>query len=172
MSWNSFSKVNFYLDKFGSKVTSGSASGNVVKLQLSSAGTTTSTLDYLEDAHWSYNEATSSLLYGANGIAALTFADVAIEPSSPYLAWASNSAQGLTAGVNDGPLQDPDYDGIVNLLEFTLAGAPLVSSSSVLPKPAQDGGNWVFEYDRSVASRPPGTTQVVEYGDDLQDGPR
>ena len=69
--------------------------------------------------------------------------------------------------MNDGPLQDPDHDGIVNLLEFTLTGAPMVSSQAILPKPAQDGGNWVFEYDRSVASRPPGTTQVVEYGDDL-----
>jgi len=167
MSWSNFSKPNYWLDKVGSKVTSGSASGHVVKLQLSSAGTTTSTLDYLEDAHWSYNEATSSLLYGANGIGALTFADVAIEPSSPYLAWAAAPAQGLTAGVNDGPLQDPDRDGIVNLLEFALTGAPLVSSQVILPKPAQDGGNWVFEYDRSVASRPPGTSQVVEYGGDL-----
>jgi hypothetical protein len=78
MAWNTYAKANFYLDKVGSKVSSGSASGNVVKLQLSSAGGTNSTLDYLEDAHWSYNEATSSLLYGTNTIPALTFADVAI----------------------------------------------------------------------------------------------
>jgi len=80
MSWNSLSKANFWLDKVGSKVSSGSVSGNVVKLQLSSAGATTSTLDYLEDLYWSYTEATSSLLNGTNGIPALTFADVPIEP--------------------------------------------------------------------------------------------
>jgi len=81
MSWNSFSTANYWLDKVGSKVSSGSVSGKVVKLQLSSAGTTNSTLDYLEDDHWSYNEATSSLLKGSNGIAALTFADVPIYTS-------------------------------------------------------------------------------------------
>jgi hypothetical protein len=82
MSWSNFSKVNYYVDKVSGKVTSGSASGHVVKLQLTAAATATSTLDYLEDNYWSYNEATSSLLYGANGIGALTFADVAIgEPT-------------------------------------------------------------------------------------------
>ena len=78
MAWNSYSKANFYLDKVGGKVSSGSASGNVVKLQLSSAGGTNSTLDYLEDEHWSYTETTSSLLYGTNGIPALTFSDVPV----------------------------------------------------------------------------------------------
>ena len=28
-------------------------------------------------------------------------------------------------------------------------------------------GSWSFTYNRSVASRPPGTTQIVEYGDNL-----
>jgi len=167
MSWNSFSTANYWLDKVGSKVTSGSVSGNVVKLQLSSAGTTTSTLDYLEDTHWSYGETTSSLLYGANGIGALTFADVAIAPSSPYYSWTADSAQGLTAGVNDGPMDDPDHDGICNLLEFALGGAPMVASRTRLPVSSQTGGNLIFEYDRSVASRPPNTTQIVEYGGNL-----
>jgi len=169
MSWSSFSTANYWLDKVGSKVTSGSAAGNIVKLQLSSAGTATSTLDYLEDAHWSYTESTSSLLYGANGIPALTFADVAIAPSSPYLAWAANSAQGLTGGLNDGPLDDPDHDGISNLLEFALGGAPMVASRDRLPVSSPSGGNLVFEYDRSAASRPPDTTQIVEYSTNLKD---
>ena len=166
MSWNSFSLPNYWLDKVGSKVTSGSVSGNIIKLELSSAGTTTSTLDYLEDTHWSYTETTSSLLYGANGIAALTFADVAIAPSSPYYAWAA-SGQGLTAGLNDGPNDDPDHDGIPNLLEFALGGAPMTPSRAILPVSSQNAGNLVFEYDRSVASRPPDTTQIVEYGSNL-----
>jgi len=92
---------------------------------------------------------------------------VNVEPSS-FSAWAADPAQGLTAGVNDGPLQDPDHDGIVNLMEFTLGGAPMVASSSILPKLTQaTGGDWAFEYDRSDLSLAPATTQVVEYGSDL-----
>ena len=84
-----------------------------------------------------------------------------------YDAWAADSAQGLTAEENDGPLDDPDKDGIANLLEFALGGAPMVSSPSILPKSAVSGGEWIFEYDRSDLSRPPATTQVVEYSNDF-----
>ena len=86
---------------------------------------------------------------------------------SPFSTWASNPAQGLTVGVNNGPLDDPDRDGICNLLEFTLGGAPMVSSQSILPTLTFSGGNWLFEYNRSTLSAPPATTQVVEYGSDL-----
>jgi hypothetical protein len=231
VSWNSFSTANYYVDNVGGKVTSGSASGNVVTLQLNSAAATTATLDYVNDNFWNFGESTSSLLYGANTIPALTFADVAIEPASltqtisfgalpaktfgdtsfaltatassgltlkagtttitasqagnasysaatpvaqlltvnalSYASWATDPAQGLTAGVNDGPLDDPDHDGVANLIEFTLGGAPMVSSQSVMPKLALLGGNWVFEYDRNDASIAPATIQVVEYGSDL-----
>jgi autotransporter-associated beta strand protein len=167
MGWNSFSKVNFYLDKVGGKVTSGSASGKIVKLQLSSAAAATATLDYLEDNYWTPNDF-STLLYGANTLPALTFADVAIAPPpTPYSIWAADPAQGLTAGVNDGPLDDPDRDGIANLLELVLSGAPMASSRSILPTLKSVGGTWTFEYDRSDLSLPPATTQVVEYGSDL-----
>jgi hypothetical protein len=90
------------------------------------------------------------------GLAAVTFDS-----------WASNPTQQLTAGVNDGPLDDPDQDGIVNLLEFALGGTPMVASLQVLPKLARSGGEWLFEYDRNDFSRPPGITQVVEYSNDL-----
>ena len=255
MSWSSFSQPNYYLDDVGGKVTSGSESGNVVTLQLNSAVAATTTLDYLNDNNWNFNESTSSLLYGANAIPALTFADVPIGPSIPasvsatggdnqvaltwtastgatgyniqrsitnggpytvigtaagasytdstatngttyyyvvsatlgagqsgnsnqvsatpaapvsaYSAWASNPAQGLTVGVNDGALDDPDRDGIYNLIEFTLGGAPTVSSQAILPVLAKSGGDWVFEYDRSDVSMAPATTQIVEYGSNL-----
>ena len=84
-----------------------------------------------------------------------------------YESWASDSAQGLTAGVNNGPADDPDKDGIPNLIEFALGGAPMVSSQSNLPALTKSAGGWVFEYDRGDLSLSPATTQVVEYGSNL-----
>ena len=84
----------------------------------------------------------------------------------PFEAWAAAPAQGLTVGVNNGPLDDPERDGIGNLMEFTLGGAPMFSSSLALPKLTRSGNNWLFEYDRSDLSLPV-TAQVVEYGSDL-----
>ena len=83
-----------------------------------------------------------------------------------YASWASAPAQGLSAGVNDGPADDPDHDGIANLLEFALGGAPLVSWQAMLPVLTQAAGVWVFEYERSHAALS-ATTQVVEYGSGL-----
>jgi autotransporter-associated beta strand protein len=169
MYWTDDSTYLFFLDGVSGKVGSGTVSGRTVKLQLSpvSAVSTASTITYLKGIGWDGLQA--KLLRGANGIAALTFADVPIAATapSPYAAWAADPAQGLTSGVNDGPLQDADLDGITNLLEFALGGVPMVSSQAILPVPAQDGANWVFEYDRSALSRPPDTTQIVEYGNDL-----
>ena len=172
MSWNSYSKPNYYLDKVANKVASGNVDAvnkKLVKLQLSAPGTTTSTLDYLEDAYWNYTESVSSLLYGANAIPALSFADVPVATTapSPYGDWAANPAQGLTGGVNDGLMDDPDHDGIPNLLEFALGGNPSVASRTILPVLTHAAGAWAFEYDRSDLSLPPATTQVVEYGSDL-----
>ena len=84
-----------------------------------------------------------------------------------YASWAKHPAQGLTAGVNDGPTDDPDHDGISNLLEFTLGGVPMVASRTILPVLSKPSVAWVFEYERSNLSLPPATTQTVEYGDDL-----
>ena len=87
---------------------------------------------------------------------------------SPFNTWVADPAQGLTAGVNDGPSDDPDHDGIVNLLEFVLGGAPMLAGQEILPQLRDSpGGVRTFEYDRSKLSPPPATTQVVEYGSDL-----
>jgi autotransporter-associated beta strand protein len=84
-----------------------------------------------------------------------------------YESWASNPMHGLTAGVNNGPLDDPDKDGIRNLLEFALGGAPMISSQSNMPVISKLGGDWVFEYERSDLSLSPATVQIVEYGSNL-----
>jgi hypothetical protein len=64
-------------------------------------------------------------------------------------------------------MQDPDIDGNVNLLEFVLGGAPLVSSQTILPMLVKIGSGWTFEYYHSDISISPATLQVVEYGNDL-----
>ena len=75
MVWNSAATVNLFLDRVAGKVSSGSASGNVIKLTLT--GTSTAqTIDYLEDSIW--DGTSGNLLRGSNGIAALTFCDVEI----------------------------------------------------------------------------------------------
>ncbi len=83
-----------------------------------------------------------------------------------YQSWATQAAQGLTPGVNDSPSADPDGDGISNLMEFALGGAPMVCLQSILPTFTKPASDWVFEYDRSDAAQT-STTQVVEYGSDL-----
>jgi hypothetical protein len=50
---------------------------------------------------------------------------------SLYQSWAT--ANSLTSGLNDGPTQDPENDGLVNLLEYALGGTnPLLASVSTV----------------------------------------
>ncbi len=88
--------------------------------------------------------------------------------ASTFEAWAALPAHGLAPGVNDGPMDDPDFDGIVNIIEFGLGGEPMVRSPEILPRMEKSPEGWVFAYDRNDLSRPPATTQVVEYSPDLQ----
>ncbi len=87
-------------------------------------------------------------------------------PTVTFTSWAADPEHGLTTALNDGPLDDPDHDGVPNLLEFALGGAPMISSQWILPR-LNPGGSWVFEYERGDASRPPFTQQTVEYSSDL-----
>ncbi len=130
------------------------------------------------DASFQASITTHSLSIGSNNITATYAGNTGNSASScpalsqvitgsPFEVWASNTAHGLTVGVNDGPLHDPDKDGISNLLEFTLGGAPMVSSQSDLPAFSKAAGDWVFEYERSDLSLSPATVQIVEYGSNL-----
>jgi autotransporter-associated beta strand protein len=110
---------------------------------------------------------TQSYIVTAQDLTTKTYAVAVTVALSPYADWASNSEQGLTAGVNDGPLADPDRDGISNLLEFTLGGAPMAGSRTILPALTYIGGAWLFEYERSDLSLAPASLQEVEYGSDL-----
>ncbi len=118
-----------------------------------------------EGYHWDWNAESYFNIGESMAQAMMTL--VPTFSSTPFSAWALDPAQGLTPGVNDGLLDDPDFDGISNLLEFALHGHPLMSSPAVLPTLTESAGAWVFTYNRSVASRPPATIQIVEYGNDL-----
>ena len=63
----------FYLDGEAGKVASGSVTGNVLTLKLT-APATAKTITYLTDRKWD----PKTLLYGTNGLAALTFCEVPI----------------------------------------------------------------------------------------------
>ncbi len=89
--------------------------------------------------------------------------EVTSEVADPYADWAA--ANGLTAGVNDGPLDDPDMDGIANLLEFVLGGNPLAADTSILPAAEVTETDFVFTFNRSAASTE--TPQTFQWSTDL-----
>ena len=78
MVWTDALASQFYLNGKAGKVASGAVSGNVVKLKLA-ADATAKTITYLVDKRWNIK----NLLYGENGIAALTFCEVPILPRKP-----------------------------------------------------------------------------------------
>jgi hypothetical protein len=78
MVWTDALASQFYLDGKAGKVASGAVSGNVVRLKLAADATAT-TITYLVDKRWDIK----NLLYGENGIAALTFCEVPILPRKP-----------------------------------------------------------------------------------------
>ncbi len=115
--------------------------------------------------HWNGNGEGYFQIGEAMGEAMLEL--LSTTPQSAFQTWAADPAQGLTKDVNDGPLDDPDFDGIHNLLEFVLRGNPMVGDSSILPTGnAPSAGTWTFEYDRNKDSVPD-VAQVVEHTTDF-----
>jgi alpha-galactosidase len=115
--------------------------------------------------HWNGNGESYFQIGEAMGEAMLEL--LSGTPQSAFQTWAANPAQGLTAGVNDGPLDDPDFDSIYNLLEFVLQGNPMQRNINILPGVLEpSAGNWIFQFDRNRDSVP-GVTQIVEYTTDF-----
>lgn len=89
---------------------------------------------------------------------------------SPYSRWASDAVNGLTVGVDDGPTQDPDHDGISNLMEYVLGGVPAgagAANLTILPTQTLTATDLVLTFHRSDLSEGD-TTQVVEWSTDLK----
>jgi autotransporter-associated beta strand protein len=86
-----------------------------------------------------------------------------------YAAWAGDPANGLTAGVNDGPAQDPDFDGIANLLEYVLGGIPAgpgAGNPAILPGQTLDATHLVLTFHRADLAETD-TVQIVQWSTDL-----
>lgn len=103
------------------------------------------------------------------GVVSISGNSLILTVSSPsaYDAWATS--KGLT-GANNGETDDPDFDGVSNLIEFVLNGDPLASDTGKLPTPSQDATNFYFDFDRrndSVAE----ATLTFEYGTTLASWP-
>jgi autotransporter-associated beta strand protein len=73
---------------------------------------------------------------------------------------------GLAVADQD-PGDDPDSDGLENVLEYVLNGNPAVSGpASILPLLDASGSNFVFTFTRREESKDD-TTQIFEYGANL-----
>ncbi len=95
-------------------------------------------------------------------------------PVTGYDAFTANPANNLTDGVNDGPTQDPDGDGISNLLEFVFGGLPNgtgASNTSILPTQTQTATTLVVTFKRSDASEGDSTLKVQWSADLVNWGP-
>jgi len=75
MVWDNAQASQFHLDGKDNLVVAGEVSGNVIKLKLKAASEAKEST-YLTDKNWDWNK----LLMGKNGIAALTFAEVSLNP--------------------------------------------------------------------------------------------
>jgi autotransporter-associated beta strand protein len=82
-----------------------------------------------------------------------------------FTSWVATPAFGLAVGDQD-PTDDPDNDGIENLVEYVLNGVPNASDQNILPTLNASGANFVFTFTRQASSAGD-TTQVFQYGNDL-----
>lgn len=99
----------------------------------------------------------------AAGSATSDVVTVTVGSASAYQSWAS--ANGLSSGVNDGATQDPDGDGVSNLLEFALGGNPLAANPAILPVVARSGSNLTLTFDIKTAAKTDYTIGAESTGD-------
>jgi len=82
--------------------------------------------------------------------------------------WAASKGLDGTLGHENGPLDDPNHNGISNVLEYVLNGEPLnaESTTDILPTLDASGSDFVFTFVRRAESDAD-TTQIFEYGSNL-----
>lgn len=101
-------------------------------------------------ADYTFDEATGQLSAG--------------EGASPFSLWAG--ANGLTA-ENNGENDDPDSDGLANILEFALATSPLAHNGEAFTTNTLSSTELNLSFLRNDDSES-SLSLVVEYGSDLQ----
>lgn len=120
-------------------------------LDLTAAGTDTVNalfIDNVQQNSGTWGRTGSIADLGADHETALITGDGLLEVTTsgvtPYGAWAA--AKGLTAGVNDGPTDNPDGDGLDNRAEFAFDGDPLSgrNDGKIVGKVATVGGGQVL----------------------------
>jgi autotransporter-associated beta strand protein len=134
----SITAASTFADSSAIRLTAGST------LNLTAGGTDVVNalyIDGIQQASGTWGKIGSGAAHETSLISGNGLLDVTPSGSTPYSLWAA--AKGLTAGVNDGPTQDPDFDGQTNLQEFAFDGNPLsgASSGKVVGKIASVGGS-------------------------------
>lgn len=86
--------------------------------------------------------------------------------ASAFTSWVTTPAFGLAPADQD-PTDDPDNDGLNNLLEFVLNGNPSVSNAAIQPVLAVTATAFEFTFSRRDDSLSPETTQTFQYGTNL-----
>jgi len=113
------------------------------------------------------NSATASVTITTAAKAAAVAAVAAPSRANAGIAPVGDSFTGFlkVAGTpqdESGSLDDPDHDGVNNLLEFLLGGHPMICNPKILPvlfiQSAPSGRNLVFRYERSMAA----ATEVIQ----------
>lgn len=89
-----------------------------------------------------------------------------LTPATGFTSWATAKGLDQTAGKENGPSDDPDQDGIENLLEYMLDGNPLGASAGIRPQASKDATNLTLTFERRDDSETD-TTQFVEFGSTL-----
>jgi autotransporter-associated beta strand protein len=86
---------------------------------------------------------------------------------SGYASWASGYP--FNVGVNDGPTQDADFDGISNILEYVLGGIPVgagAGNTSILPTQTLTATDLILTFKRSDLSEAD-VTLKVQWSDNM-----
>jgi autotransporter-associated beta strand protein/T5SS/PEP-CTERM-associated repeat protein len=74
---------------------------------------------------------------------------------------------GLAAADQD-PNDDPDQDGIDNLMEYVLGGNPNSANTAIVPSGSKTGEDFILTFNRADVALAGGDVAIsVEYGDDL-----
>lgn len=101
---------------------------------------------------WTYSESTGVL-------------SLAVSSGGGFSSWIGGF--GLALADQD-PTDDPDGDGIANLVEYALGGNPSVREPSLVPTGSKSGSNFVLSFSRSDLALANGDAPLsIEYGTTL-----